>query len=130
MKNIKSILFFAMLLIPALSSGADEQAINVDSRYLGSWNGTWLEGMSSGKVALEIRETGGQLSLSPLPNFGAQPAAIAKVVGNENRVGFQTAGADGRSMRFDLKPSGDFKKLTGKAHYDGLHMELELKRAP
>ena len=33
-------------------------------------------------------------------------------------------------MRFDLKPSSDYKKLKGNAHYDGLHMELEFMREP
>jgi hypothetical protein len=130
MKFIKCILFTLSLIVPLVASGADGDSRDIDSRYIGTWNGHWLEGMSSGKILLEVKENGGELSFTALPSFGANSAAIGKVMGNEQRLTFHTAGADGRTMRFDLKPSGDFKKLRGKAHYESLHMELELTRLP
>ena len=124
---------FALLLncSPALMA-ADESApaTAIDGRYVGVWEGAWLEGMSSGKVKLEITESGGQLSFTSLPNFGVTPASVRKLTGNEKRLGFETAGADGRTIRFELKPSSDNKQLKGKAYYDGLHMELDLAKTP
>ena len=130
MNLIKSILYFLCLLAPQLGMGADGNAFAIDSRYLGTWKGTWLEGMSSGKIVLELNETAGELSFTALPSFGIQPVGISKVAGDGQCLVFHTTGANGRAMRFDLKPSGDFKKLKGKAHYETLHMELELTRAP
>ena len=111
---------------------ADESApvTALDSRYAGVWQGTWLEGMSSGKAKLEITQSGGQLSFTSLPNFGVAPASLRKLTANEQRLSFETAGADGRTIRFELKPSGDHQRLQGKAYYDGLRMELDLSKTP
>ena len=130
MKLLKYILSCLGLLL-ALNAAAGEQASNtVDSRYIGTWSGNWLEGMSSGKILVEIKDGGGELSFTALPSFGAPPAQIRKVAGDDKRLGFHTAGADGRTMRFELKPTSDFMKLKGKAFYESLHMELELTRLP
>lgn len=125
-------LFALLLNFSAAVIAADESTstTNLDGRYVGVWEGAWLEGMSSGKVKLEITESGGQLSFTSLPNFGVTPASVRKLTGNEKRLGFETAGADGRTMRFELKPSSDNKQLKGKAYYDGLHMELDLAKTP
>ncbi len=122
----KSILFVLALVVPTTVSSQD----SVDSRYIGVWKGNWLEGMSSGKGSLAIGQNGGQLSFTALSWFGDEPVPLKGITGSEKSLGFQTIGADGRVMRFDLKPSNDYKKLKGKAHYDGLHMELELTREP
>ena len=130
MKLYKCNLFFLLLAFPFLAFSADEMSSTVDPRFFGTWQGNWLEGMSSGKVKLDVKEGAGELSLTALPSFGTQPVAITKISGTDKRIGFYTAGADGRVMRFDLKPSEDFKKLKGKAYYETLHMELELTRTP
>ena len=130
MKLHKCNLFILLMTFSSLAVGADEVSSIVDARFLGTWQGNWLEGMSSGKIKLEVKEGAGELSFSALPSFGTQPAAISKISGTEKRLGFYTAGADARVMRFDLKPSEDFKKLKGKAYYETLHMELELTRTP
>lgn len=129
MKPFKYLLICTGLLLALSSAAGDDVNATVDSRYLGTWNGNWLEGMSSGKIRLEIKESGGEISFTALPSFGVQPATLRKVAGDAKRLGFHTAGADGRTMRFDLKPSVDFKTLKGKAHYESLHMELDLVRA-
>lgn len=130
MKLYKCSLLILLLAFPFLAFGADEIFSGVDHRFLGTWQGNWLEGMSSGKIKLDVKDGAGELSFTALPSFGMQPAAISKITGTEKRLGFYTAGADGRVMRFDLKPSEDFKKLKGKAYYETLHMELELTRTP
>jgi hypothetical protein len=130
MKLYKCSLLIVLLAFPFLAFGADEGLSGIDPRFFGTWQGNWLEGMSSGKVTLAIKEGAGELSFTALPSFGAQSAAIGKITGDSKRLGFHTAGADGRVMRFDLKPSEDFKKLKGKAYYETLHMELELARTP
>ncbi len=127
---LKSIFYITLAFIPIAVPAADGDPATLDSRYLGQWAGNWLEGMSSGKATLQVKETSGELMFSALPSFGTQPTPITKMVGTEKRLSFQTVGADGRVMRFDLKPSGDYKKLKGKAYYDTLHMELELMRVP
>ena len=129
MKLIKSILVLLFCLTGFAATGADEASLRVDNRYLGIWKGAWLEGMSSGKIQLEIKESTGHLTFTALPSFGAEAAILSKLGGTQQRLGFQTSGADGRVMRFNLSPSADFSKLKGKAHYDSLHMELELSRA-
>ena len=130
MNIIKCISYVVFLLTFSHANAADGDLSAIDSRFLGSWKGSWLEGMSSGKVTLEVRELSADLSFTARPAFGTQSAAIAKIVGNEKQLGFQMVGADGHVMRFDLKPSKDYQKLKGKAFYDNLHMELELSRAP
>ena len=130
MKLYKCNLFIFVLVFPFLAFGADEVSSTIDLRFFATWQGNWLEGMSSGKIVLEIKEGSGELSFTALPSFGAHPATVNKIIGNNKRLGFHTAGADGRTMRFDLKPSEDFKKLKGKAYYETLHMELELIRVP
>lgn len=112
------------------ASDENTSTTNLNSRYVGTWQGTWLEGMSSGKAKLEITEFSGQLSFTALPNFGAAPANLRKLAGNEKHFAFETAGADGRTMRFELKPSSDGKQLKGKAYYDSLHMEVEFAKTP
>ena len=119
-----------MLVCPILAVSAETALSAIDTRFFGTWKGSWLEGMSSGKIILEIKDEGGELSFTARPSFGAQPATINKITANDKRLGFHTAGADGRTMRFDLKPSDDFKKLKGNAFYETLHMELELIRVP
>ncbi len=130
MKHLKCLFSCFGLLLALNSTAGDEIGSAVDSRYLGAWRGNWLEGMSSGKIRVEITEGGGELWFIALPSFGSLPAQIRKVAGDDKRLGFYTAGADGKTMRFELKPSGDFKTLKGKAHYESLHMELELARVP
>jgi hypothetical protein len=130
MRTLKCILACFGLLLALNSAAADDVPSTIDSRYIGTWSGNWLEGMSSGKIRVEIKEAGGELSFAALPSFGVQPAQLRKVAGDDKRLAFLTTGADGKTMRFDLKPSGDFKILKGKAHYESLHMELELTRAP
>jgi hypothetical protein len=125
-RYLKSILFVLAVVLPATVSSQD----SVDSRYIGVWKGNWLEGMSSGKAFLAFGQSGGQLSFTALPWFGIEPAPLKGIKGSEKSLAFQTIGADGRVMRFDLKPSNEYKKLKGKAHYDGLHMELEFTREP
>jgi hypothetical protein len=122
----KSILFASALVFSSTAFGDD----SVDSRYIGVWKGSWLEGMSSGKATLDIVQGSGALAVTALPWFGVEPAPLKSIKSSEKSLGFQTVGADGRVMRFDLKPSSDYKKLKGKAYYDGLHMELELTREP
>jgi hypothetical protein len=129
MKTLKCILACFGLLLALNSAAGDEAASTIDSRYIGTWNGNWLEGMSSGKIRLEIKEAGGDLSFTALPSFGIQPTQLRKVTSDDKRLAFLTTGADGKTMRFELKPSEDFKILKGKAHYESLHMELELTRA-
>jgi hypothetical protein len=126
MSYFKSVLFVLALVFPATSFSQN----GIDSRYVGVWKGSWLEGMSSGKATLNIAESSGLLSFTAIPTFGVEPAPLKNIKGSEKSLGFQAIGADGRVMRFDLKPSSEYKKLKGKAHYDGLHMELELTREP
>ena len=130
MKLIKCIFYSIFLLVSFHIVAADTENLANDSRYVGSWKGTWLEGMSSGKVSLEITRTGGEFSFTARPNFGTQPASIAKMVTREKQLAFVVSGEDGQPIRFELKPSDEFKKLKGKAYYDNLHLELELLRAP
>jgi hypothetical protein len=130
MKFLQCLLPFFGLLLALNSTAGDEASAAVDSRYLGTWSGNWLEGMSSGKIRLEIKEGGGELLFTALPSFGVQPARLRKIAGDDKHLGFFTAGADGKTMRFELKPSADFKMLKGKVHYESLHMELELARVP
>jgi hypothetical protein len=122
----KSILFALVFVFPATVFSQD----SVNPKYIGVWKGIWLEGMSSGKATLNIAESGGVLSFTALPSFGVEAVALKSIKGSEKSLGFQAAGADGRVMRFDLKPSSDYKKLMGKAYYEGLHMELEFMREP
>ena len=125
---IKSILLTSALIISLGALAQDGATSAIDSRYIGVWKGAWLEGMSSGKVILDMAESSGQFSFTALPRFGNDPAPISKIKHSETQLGFLTAGADGRVMRFDLKPSSDYKKLKGKAYYDGLHMEVQFTR--
>ena len=120
-----------MGLMFSLSVLAQDNAVTtVDPRYVGVWKGKWLEGMSSGNAILDLAESSGQFSFTALPPFGTDPAPINKIKASDKQLEFQTVGADGRVMRFDLKPSGDYKKLKGRAYYDGLHMEIEFARTP
>ncbi len=130
MKTLKCILACFGLLVALNSTAGDHGTAALDSRYIGTWSGNWLEGMSSGKIRVEIKEAGGELSFAALPSFGVQPAQLRKVTSDDKSLAFFTTGADGKTMRFELKPSGDFNILKGKAHYESLHMELELTRAP
>ena len=124
---ISSLLNVALMF--SLGTLAQDNAVTtVDSHYVGVWKGKWLEGMSSGSAILDLAESSGQFSFTALPPFGTDPAPINKIKGSDKQLEFQTVGADGRVMRFNLKPSGDYKKLKGKAYYDGLHMEIEFTR--
>ena len=69
------------------ASDENTSTTNLNSRYVGTWQGTWLEGMSSGKAKLEITEFSGQLSFTALPNFGAAPANLRKLAGNAEMLG-------------------------------------------
>lgn len=129
-KIFQSVLLGIGLLFSAGVIAQDSATPAVESRYTGVWKGNWLEGMSSGRITLEIAENGGQLSFSGRPAFGTDPVSISKIKHSDQQFGFQTAGADGGVMRFDLKPSADYKKLKGKAYYQELHMEVEINRAP
>ena len=126
-KFILLVLFFSVC---STTNAADDNHASLDTRFLGTWEGSWLEGMSSGKATLELKDGNGELTFTTRPAFGTQPVSITKINGNEKQLGFQTIGADGHVMRFDLKPSKDYQKLKGKAYYDSLHMELELSRVP
>ena len=120
-----------MVLMFSLGTLAQDKAVTaVDSHYVGVWKGKWLQGMSGGNAILDLAESGGQLSFTALPPFGTDPAPINKIKSSDKQLEFLAIGADGHVMRFDLKPSGDYKKLEGKAYYDGLHMEIEFTRAP
>jgi hypothetical protein len=130
MSIFNSVFYVMLAFVPVATNAVDNDSTVVDARYIGTWAGNWLEGMSSGKATLQVKETSGELMFTALPSFGTQPTPITKMVGSEKRLGFQTVGADGRVMRFDLKPSGDYEKLKGKAYYDSLHMEVELTRIP
>ena len=130
MKLYKCNLCILLMTFSSLAFGADEVSSIVDARFFGTWQGNWLDGMSSGKIKLVVKEEAGELSFTALPSFGTQSATISKISGTDKRLAFYTAGADGRVMRFDLKPGEDFKKLKGKAYYETLHMELELTRTP
>ena len=130
MKLIKCLFYSIFLLASFHTLAADPESLANDSRYVGAWKGTWLEGMSSGKVSLEITRTGGEFSFTARPNFGTQPASITKMVNSEKQFAFVVSGEDGQAIRFELKPSDEFEKLKGKAYYDNLHLELELLRAP
>ena len=130
---IKYIISNLLIIVLMFSLGAfaqDNTVTTVDSRYIGVWKGKWLEGMSGGSAILDLAESSGQFSFTALPPFGADPAPINKIKGSDKQLEFQTVGADGRMMRFDLKPSGDYKKLKGRAYYNGLHMEIEFTRTP
>lgn len=127
-KFIEGVLLAVTLLLSAAVLAQDGVTPAVESRYIGIWKGNWLEGMSSGAVTLDLAENGGQFSFSGLPAFGAEPAPISKINSSGKQLGFQTVGADGRVMRFELKPFADYKKLKGKAYYEGLHMEVEFSR--
>jgi hypothetical protein len=126
----KCTLFALAVIAFSPSIAADSDRPMIDSRFIGTWKGSWLEGMSSGKVTLEVGESRGDLSLTTRPAFGTQAVAIAKIVGVEKQLGFYATGADGHAMRFNLTPDKDYKTLKGKAYFDGLHMELDLTRAP
>ncbi len=126
---IKSILCASVLAVSLIGFTQDGAASELDSRYIRTWNGTWLSGMTSGKAILNVSEIGGQFSLTAIPSFGSDPAPISKIKSSEKQLEFQTVGADGRVMRVELKLSGDQGKLKGKAYYEGLHMEVELSRA-
>ena len=124
-------IFFALSVVTfSHSIAADSDRPMIDSRFIGTWKGSWLEGMSSGKVTLEVGKSHGDLSLTTRPSFGTQAVAIAKIVGVEKQLSFYATGADGHAMRFNLTPHKDYQTLKGKAYYDGLHMELDLARAP
>ena len=130
---IKALFCFFTLVLNFSTAGfaGDENPpiTSLENRYEGRWQGNWLEGMSSGKAALEVTESGAQMSLSSLPVFGAAPISVTKLTSDDKQLKFTAVGADGRSYRFDLKPSSNGSKLIGKAFYDSLHMELELARA-
>ena len=126
-KFILFVLFFSAF---STTNVADDNHAGLDARFLGTWEGSWLEGMSSGKATLELKDGNGELTFTARPAFGTQAVSITKITGNEKQLGFQTIGPDGHVMRFDLKPSKDYQKLKGKAFYDNLHMELELSRVP
>jgi hypothetical protein len=114
MRYFKSVLFALALVYPATSFSQD----GVDSRYIGVWKGNWLEGMSSGKATLNISESSGLLSFTALPSFGVEPAPLKSIKGSEKSLGFQAIGADGRVMRFDLKPSSEYKTLSSGVDAD------------
>lgn len=126
-KFILFVLFFSAI---STTNAADDNHASLDARFWGTWEGSWLEGMSSGKATLELKDGNSELTFTTRPAFGTQPVSITKINGNEKQLGFHTVGADGHVMRFDLKPSKDYQKLKGKAFYDNLHLELELSRAP
>ncbi len=128
--KIKFILFALFFAAFATANAADNVNSSLDGRFLGTWEGSWLEGMSSGKATLTLKDESGELTFTTRPAFGARPVSITKITSTERQLGFQTVGADGYVMRFDLKPSKDYQKLKGKAYYDSLHMELELSRVP
>ena len=125
-KFILVVLFFSAF---SATNSADDNHASLDARFWGTWEGSWLEGMSSGKATLKLEDGNGELTFTARPAFGTQPVLITKITGIEKQLVFHTTGADGHVMRFDLKPSKDYQKLKGKAFYDSLHMELELSRA-
>ncbi len=127
-KLFESVLLPIALLFSAGVDAQDGGTPAVEAQYIGVWKGNWLEGMSSGGVTLEIAENGGQLSFSGRPAFGTEPEPISKIKHSDQQLGFQTTGADGGAMRFELKPTADYQKLKGKAYYQGLHMEVEINR--
>lgn len=122
----KFILFVIFFSTFSTTNAADDDHAGLDARFWGTWEGSWLEGMSSGKATLELKDGNSELTFTTRPAFGTQPVSITKIIGNEKQLGFQTIGADGHIVRFDLKPSKDYQKLKGKAYYDSLHMEMEL----
>ena len=132
MLTSKTRFFLLLLFFSAFASAnaTDDDHAGLDARFAGVWEGSWLEGMSSGKATLTFKDESGELTFTNRPAFGARPASITKITRTEKQLRFQTVGADGYVMRFDLKPSKDYQKLKGKAYYDSLHMELELSRVP
>jgi hypothetical protein len=132
MLTSKTRFFLLLLFLSAFASAnaADDDQAGLDARFAGVWEGSWLEGMSSGKATLTLKDESGELTFTNRPAFGALPASITKITRTEKQLRFQTVGVDSHVMRFDLKPSKDYQKLKGKAYYDSLHMELELSRAP
>jgi hypothetical protein len=125
----RNILWFLLVLwaAPVFAQQADQSA----DRLAGKWQGSWLEGMSTGKVFLELAPGAGQskIELTGFPKFGPGKAPVRDVVAQGETLKFVTVRADGEKVTFDLKLNDAGSKMKGKARYEGSRMEVELVRS-
>lgn len=99
--------------------------------FQGSWKGPWYIGMSSGKVALEIRPDGqGDISMTQLDGFGDAPVPIRKISVEGSVIRFAAAGANGVELSLKATLDGTGKRLVGNGKYGGFGARLELQRNP
>jgi hypothetical protein len=121
-----SLLWFSMAL-PLANAQQPEAAAQ---RFLGKWQGSWLEGMASGKVFLDLAAAEGEskIEMTRLPKFGAGKALVREVLTEGQTLKFVTARADGEKVSFDLKLNEAGSRLKGTARYEGSRAEVELVR--
>lgn len=99
--------------------------------FQGSWKGPWYIGMSSGKVALEIRTDGqGDISMTQLDGFGEAPVPMKKISVDGSVIRFAAAGANGVELSLKATLDGKGKRLVGNGKYGGFGARLELQREP
>ena len=99
--------------------------------FQGTWKGPWYIGMSSGKVALEIRADGqGDIALTQLEGFGNSPVPLKKISVDGNVVRFAAAGENGAELSLKATMDGQGKRLVGNGKYGGFGARLELQRDP
>jgi hypothetical protein len=100
-------------------------------RFAGKWQGSWLEGMSSGKVFLDLGASAGQeakIELTSFPKFGPGVAPVRDIAAENETLKFSTPRSDGKEIKFELTLNQAGNKLKGKARYEGSRVEVELAR--
>ena len=102
-----------------------------DSAILhGSWKGPWYIGMSSGIAVMELAADGsGNITLTNLDEFGAQPVPLAKQTFDGKIFAFTATGANGAALVMNLQLGEGGKQLRGNGKHAGFGARMELRRA-
>jgi hypothetical protein len=118
----------AVLLLAATPGITNAQA-NTFTDYAGDWDGRWIESMSSGRLTLQVNETGsGHLSLTMRPNFGSTAVDLTDVRVDGGSLKFRAIGQDGHALDAALRADAS-GTLRGEARLHGFRMLLVFRRA-
>ena len=113
-----------------LAFAVAEPAVSDPGMLAGSWKGPWYIGMSSGIATLQIASDGaGNIALTNLDEFGAQPVPLEKPAYDGGVFRFSATGANGTALTMNLRAENEGKKLRGNGKFGGFGTRMELQRS-
>ena len=126
-RTIVGALLAALIIAPASAEESSQASLG---GFEGNWFGAWVQGMSSGKMKLNLRGDTEEHSvvITGLAKFGEKPVGFSRSFVTAGEMRFAVTGENNLEVRFTFRFNESGRLLNVKGEFEGYRLAIELAR--